>query len=445
MIDNTTFASYKAKYVTFGCKLNFAESSSIATNLEQKGVRRATDWEDPDVIIVNTCSVTAVADKKCRHMIRSLASRYPGAGIFVTGCYSQLKPDEARSLPGVVTVIGNDSKNTLPNVVEAYLNKKQIKADIIPAKDFSTFEHSCSRGDRTRYFLKVQDGCNYFCSYCTIPYARGKSRSPEISSLLKLAEKAAADGAKEIVLTGVNIGDFGRNSSEKFIDLIRTLENVDGIDRYRISSIEPNLLTEEIIKFVASSKRFMPHFHIPLQSGNDEVLKLMRRHYDTKLFSEKIALIRQFIPDAFIGVDLIVGMRGETPERFESSVNFIQNLDISRLHVFPYSERPGTAALQIKHVVNPVEQRNRMNIILDLSKNKEKKFSERFIETIRPVLFEEFNEMTGMISGHTDNYLKVSIKPTKPSLVNEISPVFITGIEHCDKDGVTLKGNLVDG
>lgn len=425
MIDNSTFSTLKAKYVTFGCKLNFAETASIADMLRQQGVMEARNTENPDIVVVNTCSVTSVADRKCRSAIRTLARRFPDAAVIVTGCYAQLKPEEVAELPGVHIVLGNDRKTTLPQVLAQWLESRKQHIDIRKAKDFNTFEHSCSRGNRTRYFLKVQDGCNYFCSYCTIPFARGRSRSPQIATLVDQARKVAEEGGKEIVLTGVNVGDFGRKGNGTFLELIERLDKVEGIERYRISSIEPNLLSEEIIHFVARSRHFMPHFHIPLQSGDDEVLTLMRRHYDTHLFKQKIELIRGIIPDAFIGVDLIVGMRGETEQRFLNSLGFVDSLDISRLHVFPYSEREGTAALQIPHVVAPQEKSERAARMLALSAEKEKAFSQRMEGSRRPVLFEKMDTESGTLTGHTDNYIKVVAHSADDALINTVHDVVI--------------------
>ena len=324
MIDKNTFGSKTALFHTFGCKLNFAETSTVARLFASRGIQRVHEGDVPDYIVVNSCSVTEIADKKCRQAIRSFSRRYPEARIIVTGCYAQLKPEEVKGLPGVVIVAGTDRKLELAD----YLDRVMTEGDdadstfVTPTKEIRKFSPSCSRGDRTRYFLKVQDGCDYYCSYCTIPMARGRSRSGSIDDIVAQAREVAAEGGREIVITGVNIGDFGKGTDEKFIDLCRRLDEVEGIDRYRISSIEPNLLTDELIEFVASSRRFMPHFHIPLQCGSDEVLRLMRRRYDTALFRSKVEHIRRVMPDAFIGVDLIVGARGETAELFESRLPF---------------------------------------------------------------------------------------------------------------------------
>lgn len=337
MTDNSIFTDKTVFYHSFGCKLNFAETSTVAAEFAGAGIRRVAPGEVPDIVVINTCSVTEVADKKCRQAIHSLHRRYPDAAIVVTGCYAQLKTDEVASLPGVAVVAGQDKKDRLLDFLGTWMETHQQQVDVPDFKDIETFIPSCARGDRTRYFLKVQDGCDYWCSYCTIPRARGRSRSGTIASMVEQARKAAAEGGREIVITGVNIGDFGRRTGETFADLVRALDEVEGIERYRISSIEPNLLTDEIIDFCAASKRFMPHFHVPLQCGSDEVLRLMRRRYDTALFRHKMEKIRQAMPDAFIGVDLIVGARGESDELFRESYEFCKSLDISRLHVFVYS------------------------------------------------------------------------------------------------------------
>ena len=316
MIDNTTFGNFTASFHTLGCKLNFAETSTVAKIFADRGIRRVQAGETPDICVVNTCSVTELADKKCRQAIRSLHKKHPNAAIIVTGCYAQLKSEEVAAIDGVVVVAGTDRKLLLADYLDQWIKTHEPRTLITPTKDIRAFSPSCSRGDRTRYFLKVQDGCDYYCTYCTIPMARGRSRSGNIDDLVAQGREVAAEGGKEIVITGVNIGDFGKGRTDTFFDLIKALDEVDGIERYRISSIEPNLLTDEIIEWVAASKRFMPHFHIPLQSGNDDVLKLMHRHYDTALFRSKVEKIRTTMPHAFIGVDLIVGARGETPERF---------------------------------------------------------------------------------------------------------------------------------
>lgn len=426
MIDNTVFGNFTASFHTLGCKLNFAETSTVAKIFADKGIRCVQAGETPDICVVNTCSVTELADKKCRQTIRSLHKKYPEAVIIVTGCYAQLKSDEVATIPGVAIVAGTDRKLELADYLDSWLSTHEPKTLVTPTKNIRAFSPSCSRGDRTRYFLKVQDGCDYFCTYCTIPMARGRSRSGEIEGLVAQARQVAAEGGKEIVITGVNIGDFGKGRDDSFFDLIKALDDVDGIERYRISSIEPNLLTDEIINWVAQSRRFMPHFHIPLQSGNDEVLKLMHRHYDTALFRSKVEKIREVMPEAFIGVDLIVGARGETLERFEDSLRFIESLDISRLHIFTYSERPGTKALNIEHVVDQAEKHRRTRIMLGVSERKLLEFSNRFIGTERNVLLEHPRRGKPM-SGFTDNYLKVEVAP-QPELSNKVVPVMLKSI-----------------
>ncbi|MCM1076834.1 MAG: tRNA (N(6)-L-threonylcarbamoyladenosine(37)-C(2))-methylthiotransferase MtaB [Bacteroides sp.] len=441
MIDKTTFGNRTALFHTFGCKLNFAETSTVARLFASRGIQRVHEGDTPDYIVVNSCSVTEIADKKCRQAIRSFARRYPDARIIVTGCYAQLKPEEVRSLPGVVVVAGSDRKLELADYLDSVLTDESVTAPatfVTPLKEIRKFSPSCSRGDRTRYFLKVQDGCDYYCSYCTIPMARGRSRSGSIADLVRQAREVAAEGGKEIVITGVNIGDFGKGSTETFLDLCRELDKVEGIERYRISSIEPNLLTDELIDFVASSRSFMPHFHIPLQSGSDEVLRLMRRRYDTVLFRRKIEHIRRVMPDAFIGVDLIVGARGETLERFEESRIFVDSLPISRLHVFTYSERPGTRALEIDLAVTPEEQHRRTRIMLAISERKLREFTSRFVGTVRPVLVEHPRH-DGSMAGFTDNYLRVNIAP-QPELSNTICDV---RIEEMSPEGEESKGEVV--
>jgi threonylcarbamoyladenosine tRNA methylthiotransferase MtaB len=409
MIDNSTFDTRTALFHTFGCKLNFSETSTIARMLAECGIRRVTASEKPDFIVVNTCSVTELADKKCRQTIRSFNRKYPDAAIIVIGCYAQLKSEEVAALPGVCIVAGNDRKAEICDFVNTWCRERKPQTIITPAKDIRKFTPSCDRGDRTRFFLKVQDGCDYWCTYCTIPMARGRSRSATIDELVAQANQAAEEGGREIVITGVNIGDFGKGRDDNFLDLCRELDKVEGIKRYRISSIEPNLLTDEIIEFVAQSRAFMPHFHVPLQSGSDEVLKLMRRHYDTSLFAHKMQCIREAMPDAFIGIDLIVGARGETDACFEDSYNFISSLPISRLHVFTYSERPGTRALEIPHVVSQELKHKRTTRMLGLSEKMLADFASRFEGTVRPVLLEHPRRNHPM-SGFTDNYLKIEVE-----------------------------------
>lgn len=412
MIDTTVFQDKKAVYYTLGCKLNFAETSSIGKSLKEAGIRTARRGEKADIIVVNTCSVTEVADKKCRQAIHKLVKAHPGAYVIVTGCYAQLKPDTVAEIEGVDLVLGAEQKGDLMDYLVTLEKSAHGAAITTATKDIRKFSPSCSRGDRTRYFLKVQDGCDYFCSYCTIPFARGRSRNGKIADLVEQAREVAAEGGKEIVLTGVNIGDFGKTTGETFLDLIKELDKVEGIERYRISSIEPNLLTDEIIEFVSTSRRFMPHFHIPLQSGCDEVLKLMRRRYDTALFASKIHKIKQLMPHAFIGVDVIVGTRGETPEYFESAYNFIESLDVTQLHVFSYSERPGTQALKIDYIVSPEDKHKRSQRLLELSDKKLKDFYSRHIGK-EAVVLSEHSKPGAPMHGFTENYIRVELNADK--------------------------------
>lgn len=438
MIDTTVFQNKKAVYYTLGCKLNFSETSTIGKILKEAGVRTARKGEVADICIVNTCSVTEVADKKCRQAIHRLAKENPGAFIVVTGCYAQLKPGQVADIEGVDLVLGAEQKGDLIKYLGDMQKREHGEAVTTALKDIRKFSPSCERGDRTRYFLKVQDGCDYFCSYCTIPFARGRSRNGSIADIVKQAEEVAAEGGKEIVITGVNTGDFGKSTGENFFDLVKALDEVEGIERYRISSIEPNLLTDEIIEFVSKSKRFMPHFHIPLQSGCDEVLKLMRRRYDTALFAEKIQKIKSLMPDAFIGVDVIVGTRGETEEYFEKAYQFIKGLDVTQLHVFSYSERPGTQALKIDHVVSPDEKHERSQRLLAISDEKTKAFYRKHIGREMKVLMEHSKEGVPM-HGFTDNYIRVELKRD-----NELDNRIITvRLEGFNEDETSLVGTIL--
>lgn len=417
----------KAAYFTLGCKLNFAETSTIGKVLSERGIVRAAKGETPDLCVVNTCSVTEVADKKGRRLIRSLAARYPGVPIVVTGCYAQLKPKEVAELPGVAIVLGSDEKLRMADFVDEFVSNHQKKVEVTPFLSIKDFRPSCERGDRTRYFLKVQDGCDYFCTYCTIPFARGQSRSGSIDELVDMARHAAADGGKEIVITGVNIGEFGKDNGQDLFTLLRRLDEVEGIERFRISSIEPNLLTEEIVRWTATEARaFMPHFHIPLQSGSDAVLKLMNRRYDTSLFASRVELVRSLIPDAFIGVDIIAGARGETPEEWEKSRAFAESLDVTRYHVFPYSERPGTKALLLGDVVRQEEKHRRVSVLTAISDRKMERFMTAAFGSVRPVLWEQPSE-DGFMHGLTDNYIRVEA-PLREELINTVSQVRLGSI-----------------
>ncbi len=407
----------KAVYLTLGCKLNFAETSTIQQQMEAAGVETARNGEVADICIVNTCSVTEVADSKSRQAISKLHRKHPEAHIVVTGCYAQSHPEKLAALEGVDIVVGKEG--LLNNVISLFHNNVITETETPKAQPFVP---ACARGERTRFFLKVQDGCDYFCTYCTIPFARGRSRNGSIASLVEQAEGAARQGGKEIVLTGVNTGDFGKTTGERFIDLLQALDRVEGIQRYRISSIEPNLLTEDIIRFCSQSRAFMPHFHIPLQSGSDEVLRLMHRRYDTKFFAQKIDEVRKYIPDAFIGVDVIVGMRGETDELFAQAYDFMQALPVSQYHVFSYSERPGTKALQIPGKVSPKQKHERSQQILSLSEEKLHTYYNMYKGQTRPVLLEH-SKSTGILHGFTDNYIRVEVQAK--GLDNTIVPIVL--------------------
>ena len=419
MIDSSAFQGKKAKYFTLGCKLNFSETSTFGKLLSELGVLTAKKDEQADIFLINTCSVTDVADHKCRQAIHRLVRENPGAFVVVTGCYAQLEPEKISKIEGVDLVLGSNEKaNLIQFLSEAWMNRGERlevrgERNVIcqkKTKDIKSFAPSCSRGNRTRYFLKVQDGCDYFCTYCTIPYARGFSRNPTIASLVAQAKEAAEEGGKEIVLTGVNIGDFGKTTGEKFLDLVKALDDVEGVQRYRISSLEPDLLSDELIDYCAQSRAFMPHYHIPLQSGSDTVLKLMHRHYDRQLFADKIHRIKAVMPDAFIGVDVMVGCRGETPECFEETYDFLNGLDVTQLHVFPYSERPGTSALSIPYVVSEKDKKERSRMLLDLSDQKTHAFYERHIGQDAEVLFEKATRGRAM-HGFTKNYIRVELSP----------------------------------
>lgn len=423
MIDQHIFESKKIAYHSLGCKLNFAETSSLGKIMEASGYMKVRPGEKPDVCVINTCSVTETADKKDRQAIHKYIRQYPDAFIVVTGCYAQLKPEEIATMPGVDLVLGSNQKFDLPAHLETLKKSNVARVDVSAHKDIQRFLPSCSRGDRTRYFLKVQDGCDYYCTYCTIPIARGRSRNPEIASLVQQAAEVAAEGGKEIVLTGVNIGDFGKSNGETFLELIQALDQVEGIERFRISSIEPNLLTPEVIRFVAGSKRFAPHFHIPLQAGSDDMLRLMHRRYDTALFASRIEEIRRVIPDAFIGVDVIVGSRGETSELFEQAYAFIEQLDISQLHVFTYSERPGTQALRIEHTVSAQDKKARSARLLQLSDEKWRAFYRKQVGKTSKALFEH-TKTDGYMHGFTENYVRVEV-PYDARLVNRAVSVVL--------------------
>lgn len=444
MIDTSAFQGKTASYYTLGCKLNFSETSTFGEMLQALGVRTVDRGERADICLINTCSVTEVADHKCRQAIRRMVRENPGAFIIVTGCYAQLESEAVSKIPGVDLVLGSNEKAHLVQYLnDAWLRRNAFReqGDDVPdglhafqsvkTKDIKTFQPSCSKGNRTRYFLKVQDGCNYFCTYCTIPFARGFSRNPSIASLVQQAEQAAAEGGKEIVLTGVNIGEFGERTDETFLDLVKALDQVEGIRRFRISSLEPDLMADELIDYCAQSRAFMPHFHIPLQSGSDEVLKLMHRHYDTSLFADKIHHIKKVMPHAFIGVDVMVGCRGEKPEYFEESFEFIRSLDITQLHVFPYSERPGTRALSIPYVVSERDKKLRSKRLLQLSDEKTHAFYAKHVGQEAEVLFEKANRGRAM-HGFTRNYIRVELPAAlaKDEYDNQLITVKLGDFNH---------------
>ena len=439
MIDSSVFQGKKAVYHTLGCKLNFSETSTFAKSLEEMGVVEAGKDEPADICLINTCSVTEVADHKCRQAIHKLVRQNPNAFVVVTGCYAQLETEKVCNIEGVNLVLGaNEKANLIQFLSDAWGKEHQYHS--VKTKEIKTFQPSCSRGNRTRYFLKVQDGCNYFCTYCTIPYARGFSRNPSISSLVEQATKAAGEGGKEIVLTGVNIGEFGENSDESFLDLVKALDNVRGIERFRISSLEPDLMGDDLIEYCAGSRAFMPHFHIPLQSGSDKVLKLMHRRYDKDLFRRKVELIKKLMPDAFIGVDVMVGCRGEEPELFDECYDFLKSLDVTQLHVFPYSERPGTLALKIPYIVSDTEKKRRSKLLLDLSEEKRLAFYESHIGTLADVLFEKSNRGRAM-HGFTRNYIRVELPASiaREFYDNQIIKVRLKGFNH---DKSALKAEI---
>lgn len=445
MIDTSAFQGKKAAYYTLGCKLNFTETSTFGKTLADMGVITAAKGEQADICLINTCSVTEVADHKCRQAIHRMVRQNPGAFVVVTGCYAQLEGETVSQIPGVDLVLGSNEKaNLIQYLSDAWSQPREghlHQHHTVKTKDIKTFQPSCSRGNRTRYFLKVQDGCNYFCTYCTIPFARGLSRNPTIASLVEQAQQAAAEGGKEIVLTGVNIGDFGRTTHEQFIDLVKALDQVEGIERFRISSLEPDLMSDELIDYCAHSRAFMPHFHVPLQSGSDEVLKLMHRRYDTQLFAHKIHLIKEKMPHAFIGVDVMVGCRGELPECFEACYEFLKGLPVTQLHVFPYSERPGTAALRIPYVVDDKEKKRRAHQLLVLSDEKTQAFYAEQIGQEADVLFEKAARGKAM-HGFTENYVRVELPASqaREEYDNQIIRVKLGDFNH---DKTALKAEII--
>ena len=429
--------STQAKRVAFhtlGCKLNFSETATISRDFLRHGFEKVNYQDKADIYVLNTCSVTENADKEARKLIRQAKQRNPNSSVAVIGCYAQLKPNDIAAIDGVDIVLGAEEKFNLLNHLDSInLNgsTKVIQSEIDQVHKFTP---SYSSAERTRSFLKIQDGCDYTCSFCTIPLARGQSRSDTISNTLKVAKEVAETDTREIVLTGINIGDYGKGSSETFFDLIQQLDLLDGIDRIRISSIEPNLLTNEIIEFCASSKKFMPHFHVPLQSGSDKILGAMRRRYKRDLYVNRVTRIKQTIADACIGVDVIVGFPGETEKDFLDTYNFLNELDISYLHVFTYSERPNTDAIEMSEIVSKEIRRERSKMLHILSDKKRRFFHDQFISKFRPVLFE--NMKNGKLLGHTDNYIQIQMEGGS-ELINSIHSVKLV-----DNHGTVVDGKL---
>ncbi|MAJ51545.1 MAG: tRNA (N(6)-L-threonylcarbamoyladenosine(37)-C(2))-methylthiotransferase MtaB [Flammeovirgaceae bacterium] len=417
-------------FYTLGCKLNFSETSTIARSFEARGYRKVAFDQVPDIFIINTCSVTDNADKKCAKIVREAKKIAPSSFVAIIGCYAQLKPKEISNIKGVDAVLGAAEKFRMFDYIEEFIPQKKAQVFNSGINKASIFNASHSRRDRTRTFLKVQDGCNYKCAFCTIPLARGKSRSDSIENILEQANQIALTEVKEIVLTGVNVGDFGIQGGkrkEKFIDLLKALDNIKGINRFRISSIEPNLLTEEIIDFVAQSERFVPHFHIPLQSGSDLILSDMKRRYDTSLYAERIKKIKETMPDCCIGVDIITGFPGETKAEHLKTYNFLRELDVSYLHIFTYSEREKTLAASMSHPVPKNERLKRSRMLRNLSENKKRSFYETQKNQIRTVLFEN-NLEDGEMQGYTENYVRVSAK-YDPMLINELKKVRLSDLD----------------
>ncbi len=416
---------------TLGCKLNFAESSFLAGGFKEEGYTQVTFKEKADVYVINTCTVTQVAEKKCRNAIRQANKLNPNAIVAVIGCMSQVKDAEIEQIEGVDIILGNDDKRKLIELVENHKKNTAVENHVCDISRLHSFYPSYSSSDRTRSFLKIQDGCDYFCSYCAIPYSRGRSRSGNIASTVSCAEELAKQGKKEVVLTGVNIGEFGKQSGETFLELIRELDKIDGIERYRISSIEPNLITEEIVEFCASSRKFLPHFHIPLQAGSNKILHLMKRKYDRELFAERVHCIKRLMPQAFIAADVIVGFPQETQEDFAEAKAFIASLPLAALHVFTYSERPGTPAAAMPQSVPQSRRHERSMELQELSDQKKEAFYEANRGSKTKVLWEADNE-EGMMYGFTENYIRVGRK-FDARYINEITEEIIETIDHKHK------------
>lgn len=426
----------RVSFHTLGCKLNFSESSTLAREFERGGYRRVEPSEPTDVAVINSCSVTEHADKKCRNIIRKIHRRNPNAIIAVTGCYAQLKPETIADIEGVDIVLSNNDKGDLYKRVVELKERGKTEVYSCSVENITRFFAAYSSGDRTRSFLKVQDGCDYKCAYCTIHYARGSSRNMPIADIVAEAKEIAAAGQKEIVITGINTGDFGRTTGEKFIDLLRALDGVDGIERYRISSIEPNLITDEIIEFCAKSPKFVPHFHIPLQSGSTRILGLMRRRYTADRYRERIAKIRELMPDSFLGVDVIVGFPGEGEEEFMETYRLLEEVGASFLHIFPFSERPGTPAVTMPGKVQSRISTERVSRLEELSVRLHRSFAEKFIGSEREVLFESTNH-DGIMYGYTDNYLRVAV-PYDERVINTICKVHLDSVDENGDISATL-------
>ena len=431
----------RVAFYTLGCKLNFSETSTIKRSFEENEFEVTSFDTEADVYVINTCSVTQDANKDCRKTVRRALKNNPNAFVAVVGCYAQLEPEEIAAIEGVDLVLGAKEKFEIFDLVQ---NFEKVDSTIIHRSDVNDavdFHHAFSSNDRTRAFLKVQDGCDYKCAFCTIPLARGKSRSPLLSEVLGNAKQVVDSGYQEVVVTGVNAGDFGKGNNETFFDLMSALNEVDGLNRIRVSSIEPNLLSEEIIQLAASSTKIQPHFHMPLQSGSDEMLKIMRRRYRTDLYQSRVELIKSLMPHACIGVDVITGHPGETEELFQETVDFISSLPVSYLHVFTYSERPNTHALELSPVIEIAERKKRTHILRRLSAKKRFEFDSKFVSATRPTLFEE-EEKEGLMFGWTDNYIRVS-HPYLDHLVNSIVPVTLSSYEHDRFQGSIAVQDLV--
>ena len=425
----------KVAFHTMGCKTNFSDTSTISNEMLSHGYQKVSYKEEADIYVLNTCSVTENADKEARKLIRQARRRNPYAKIAVIGCYAQLQPDQISNIAGVDLVLGASEKFNLLTHLNSLNDNNQSKIVRLPINQNNSFQSSFTNGERTRSYLKIQDGCNYNCSFCTIPLARGRSRSDTIENTVKIAQNIADSGAKEIVLTGINIGDFGSTNNENFFQLIKTLDNLKGIERFRISSIEPNLLSNDIISFCANSNKFVPHFHIPLQSGSDSILQSMKRRYNTDLYKSRVEHIKKIIPDCCIGVDVIVGYPGEKEDHFEQTYSFIESMDVSYLHVFSYSKRKDTFAASLNDQVTKERKEYRSKALHRLSNKKKKQFYNQYINKIRPVLVEQ--SINGKIQGFTDNYIKVNVDQ-ELSCYNKIIPVLLN-----ENKGNYMRGEII--